>query len=413
MLDLSRGNSVPFYVRYRNRERCGLALQPMHPLDMDHVYAVFVLSSPVWQGRVAEVRELRELLDDCARPRDPTSETERRSALFGFRPREARQAVEALRQQGLSTAQVLRLGIFAVRSRGGLYGPFFAIQQRYALAGPPVVRRSEVAILPDAALLTLRVMVRNACASDPCRIVPVSGPGILAPPAKTGESDGDITVLLRVPLGAHDRVMWVEGPEANAEGNARFFALPLLGRLARDTGTILVMIPGRTGPRVEDRTAALILKTALSRYLSGGKALGPWMADCTGKAGCAGPMHDHGNEAGLSQLCFRVGDCYASAFLDPRVDRVILPGPLRSLMTRPPFADGALPPREVILRDMVSELREDLFSPDLFAKWLEAGSFRSFTKETHVTKNIFSPQQYEELVEFMKRAKPTSSTGVF
>lgn len=411
LLDISRGHSVPFYVRYRNRERCGLALQPMHPLDMDHVYAVFVMASSVWQGRVAESRELRDVLDECARSGDPSSETERRSGLFGLRPREARQAVEALRQQGMSTSQVLRAGVFAVRSRGGLYGPFFAIQQRYALAGPPVVRRSEVTRLPDGVLLTLRMIVRDVCEKDPCRIVPVSGPGILAAPRSAGERDRELTVLLRVPGGQRSRVVWVEGPERTAEENARFFALPLLGRLARDVGAILAMVPARPGLTVEERTASLIHKMAFSRYLSAASSPGSWIDVCAGQGGCSGPIHPDDARTGMGQLCLRQGDCYASAVLDPYVEQVVVPNRETSWMTRHPFADGALPARDIILREMVRDLREDLFSPDLLAKWAESGSFRRLARETHVTKNIFSPQQYDELVEFMRRSKSSSAVG--
>lgn len=410
VLDISHRRSIPFHVRYRNHSNCGLVVQAAQSLDMDAVYAVVILSSYIWEGRLKASAGLKDILEDCLRMKESTAELERRASLFGLRPRDTKLALEALRDMGMSQSRILRMGVFAVRSRGGLYGPFFAIRERYLLSAEPVLRRVEERPAPGGGrLLSLRVSLRDPC-GEPCRLMPPYGPGILAGTPTRKERESEISLLLRFPDRPPQGVLWIEGAEATASKNEKLMDMPVLARLSRDASVILAMIPEIPPVNPAGRTAAILSKIALSRVLSSDTAAMNHLLECATGKGCPGVLRPSGDGQGVAQLCFLEGDCTASAFLDPYVERAILPFDIKSDLSRPRFEDGALPSRETILKGYVRDLREDLFASDLYRKWAEHSTFAPTRKEIHVTRNIFSMEQYEELVKFVKRkSRPRDS----
>src|SRR5690606_22306845 len=128
--------------------------------------------------------------------RDDTPELEAMAANFGLRARETRLILDQLRADGIPSSRILRLGIAVVRSTGGMYGPYFAMLRRYQIE-----EQAEIDSVKrlGPGLYSFQIELREACSGTPCRLNPVAGPGILAPPSAGSGSKVEREVLIRFP----------------------------------------------------------------------------------------------------------------------------------------------------------------------------------------------------------------------
>ncbi len=395
LYDMSYRHRVPVTVRYRNRQNCGLVVRPRRPLAMDRTYALVVLQSYVWQDRLQQPYKLERLFERLRSTIRDIDDLDPMAEPFGLRARETRLALDLLRREGISSRRILRLGIFIVRSKGGLYGPYFAMLRRYQLTEKA---RIESVKQLDRGLYRITVSLRRPCSGGPCQLEPVFGPGILVPSEGRQGSMVERDVLVRLPEAGARRFMWMETLEDTEEKNRKLMSMPIFSRLSDEGSVALAVLLQPRSADVNERIANLLEKNSISRLIRSFRI--EELNHCVKQERCmpsaqvlSGP---------LMQLCLTKGDCTASAALDTEVGYAILP--VDDELHRPVFDDGRLPDRDRIVADYARDLREDLFSIDLCQKYMKANAIPAMKKKVHVMRNIFNRNQYRALVRFIQQA---------
>lgn len=393
LYDMSYRRRVPITVRYRNTQNCGLIVRPRMPLDMDRTYALVLLNSYIWQDRLHQPSSLGRLFERLRKERDDTPELEAMAANFGLRARETRLIVDQLRADGIAPSQILRLGIAVVRSAGGMYGPYFAMLRRYQIeeqAGIDSVRKL------GPGLYSFQIELRKACSGTPCRLNPVAGPGILAPPPSGTGPKVKRNVLIRFPQKPARAVMWMEDAESNPERNRILFDMRIFSQISEDASVALAMFLRPRGRNVNERIASIIEKNAVSRLLQSYSIVE--LRSCAEHRHCK-PEHRPVRRP-LLQLCLTDGDCAASAALDPEVSAVILPVSDDGLPGAT-FENGRLPSKDRILAGYARDLREDILSLAISRQMMKSKRIPYIDKKMHVTENLFNRRQYQSLMEFI------------
>lgn len=393
LYDMSYRRRVPITVRYRNAQNCGLIVRPRMPLDMDRTYALVLLNSYIWQDRLHQPSSLGRLFDRLRKERDDTPELEAMAANFGLRARETRLVLDQLRADGIAPSRILRLGIAVVRSAGGMYGPYFAMLRRYQIeehAEIDSVKRL------GPGLYSFQIELREACSGTPCRLNPVAGPGILAPPSAGSGSKVEREVLIRFPQKPARTVMWMEDAESNPERNRVLFDMRIFSQVSEDASVALAMFLRPRGRDVNERLASIIEKNAVSRLLQSYSI--EELRSCAEQRHCK--LQHRPVRRPLLQLCLTDGDCAASAALDPEVSAVILPV-VDDGLPGAAFENGRLPARNHILASYARDLREDILSLDMSRQMMKSKRLPYIDKKMHVTENLFNRRQYESLMEFI------------
>lgn len=392
LYDMSYRRRVPVSIRYRNKQNCGLIVRPRRVLEMDRTYALVVLNSYVWQDRLHQPKSLGRLFDRLRSEREDTPELEALAASFGLRARETRQVLDQLRLEGIPSSRILRLGIAAVRSIGGLYGPYFAMLRRYQLE-----EDAEIVSMTrfGPGLFRLHIRLRSACSETPCRLQPVAGPGVLAPSLMRKGPMLDREVLIRFPENPARAFLWLEDADAKIERNRMIFEMPVFSQIAEDAQVVIAMFLRTGTSSVNDRIASIIEKNAVSRLLQSYQI--EELQAC--KERCRPQKQTR--RMPVLQLCLTEGDCAASAALDPEISAVILPV-VDDELPRVKFENGRLPSRQQIIAGYARDLCEDLLSLELSRQMMMSKRIPFMQKKVHVTENLFHRSQYESLIEFIR-----------
>lgn len=388
LYDVSHRQRVGIWIRYRNHENCGLIVQPKQPLVMDRTYALVMLKSYLWQGKVEQSERQKQVFDRLNQTWQDTKELEASCNRYGLRARETRQALSVLREIGIGTSEILRLGISVVRSQGGLYGPYFAIERRYQLNQPIKSVKSEKI---GTNLLRLKFTIADPCDQQPCRISPVYGPGILSPLTEPNFKTIEREILIRLPETKEPKaIIWIEPAQWLPSKNREFFNMSIFGKLSNSADAILAMQIRPKTEQISDRISAIIEKAAISRYLKS-ITLNDQMKI----------SYNLQKQLPIAQLCFTDYDCIASAALDQSVNAVILPMEVDFEVKRPVFGDGRLPNRNQILKLYANQLSNDLLSNELNRQRIKEPILHQIKKKYHVTTDILNSNQFNELVKFL------------
>lgn len=399
LYDISHRQRVDIWVRYRNFENCGLIIQSKQPLLMDRIYAIVILKSYLWQNRVEQSERQKQLFDRLSRTWQDTPELEESCSRYGLRPRETRQALSVLREIGIGSSQILRLGIAAIRSQGGLYGPYYAIERRYQLSRPIKQVMSEKL---SSSLIRLRFLISDPCDDQPCRISPVYGPGILSPMTEPSFRTVEREVLIRLPQNQKQSMLvWVEPAQSHQNQNRDFFNMAIFSKLSNSANSILAMQIRPNTNQSSDRIAAILEKAAISNYLK------------FVSFDDLGQISIHSQKLlPIAQLCFTDYDCAASAALDQSVEAIILPKESDFELKRPTFGDGRLPSRNQILKQYASQLSNDLLSDELSRQRMREPILPKMQKQIHVTTNLLDSAKFDELVKFLFSLSNTKQSTI-